>query len=154
MVWVIMFVLAFLGEAVTGAFISIWFAGGAVAGYVALSLGASLAIQIIVFLIGSGLSMLAIKPLRDRHIKKGIIKTNVDAMIGETALVMEDISNFEGKGAVMFKGLEYTARSVEGDLIQKDEKVSIERIEGVKLIVSKAKEQVTTKKHEQGEENL
>lgn len=140
MIWVALFVLAIVGEIISGAFVAIWFAGGAIAAYIAQSFDASLAIQILSFLIGSGLSMLMLKPLRDRHLKKGIIKTNIDSLLGEVAVVTEAISNVDSKGAVKLKGLEYSARSVSGEAIDKGEQVVVERVEGVKFIVSKKKE--------------
>ena len=61
--------------------------------------------------------------------------TNADRCIGETAMVTEDIDNIAGKGRVEVNGISWTARSSDGASFRKGELVTVERIEGVKLIV-------------------
>lgn len=61
--------------------------------------------------------------------------TNADRCIGETAMVTEDIDNIAGKGRVEVNGISWTARSSDGANFRKGELVTVERIEGVKLIV-------------------
>ena len=47
----------------------------------------------------------------------------------------EDIDNIAGKGRVEVNGISWTARSSDGANFRKGELVTVERIEGVKLIV-------------------
>lgn len=142
MIWIAIFLLAIVGEVISGAFIAIWFAGGAICAYIGMSAGLSLPMQILSFFLGTAVSMMLLKPLRDRHLKKGLIRTNIDSFLGEVAIVTESIVNVEGKGAVKYKGLVYSTRSINDEYIEKGEQVVIERIEGVKLIVSKKKEEI------------
>ena len=63
-------------------------------------------------------------------------KTNVDSLIGKTAVVTSEIRNLEGKGEVFVNGLTWTARAEEDSLIiQEDTHVTVAAVQGVKLIV-------------------
>lgn len=135
MIWIIAFVLALLIEVFTYAFISIWFCVGSIFAFIAMKFGASFLTQILIFFIVSGLSIWLLKPLRDRFLKKNIVKTNIDALIGEIAVVTEDINNLDARGAVRLKGLIYSAISENGEVIKSGNQVVVKKIEGVKLIV-------------------
>ena len=62
--------------------------------------------------------------------------TNLDRCIGEQALVIEDIDNSKTQGQVKVDGKIWMARSENGEYISKDSVVTVEKIEGAKLIVS------------------
>lgn len=57
-------------------------------------------------------------------------------MVGQTAVVTEDIDNLAAHGRVEVLGNDWAARSTENVRIQKGTKVQVVRIEGVKLIVT------------------
>ena len=63
--------------------------------------------------------------------------TNADRFIGQQGVVEETINNIEGKGLVKVKGAVWTARSTDGAVIEKGSGVTVDRIDGVKLMVSK-----------------
>ena len=63
------------------------------------------------------------------------VKTNYESLIGETARVTERIDNFAQTGAALADGKEWTARTEDGSVIEKDSRVRILAVEGVKLIV-------------------
>ena len=63
-------------------------------------------------------------------------RTNADMYIGETAVVLEEIDNTRGTGQIKVKGSVWTARSRNNSVIPAGENVCVEKIEGVKLIVS------------------
>ncbi|MGN1094801.1 MAG: NfeD family protein, partial [Eubacteriales bacterium] len=65
------------------------------------------------------------------------VATNSDALIGEEAVVTDRISNLENKGLVKIRGQVWSAKSADGDIIEKDNIVSVISIEGVKLICRK-----------------
>ena len=50
-------------------------------------------------------------------------------------VVVEEINNLEGKGQVHVNGIVWSARSSDGSVFKKDERVTVEKIDGVKLIV-------------------
>ena len=64
--------------------------------------------------------------------------TNADRAIGQETQVTEDIDNIHGKGAVVIRGVTWTARSEDGSIIPAGTMVKVLRIEGVKVFVERA----------------
>ena len=65
-------------------------------------------------------------------------KTNADRLVGQEAIVTEDIYTLQAHGTVEVNGQEWSAKTKEADgRISKGEVVVIEEIQGVKLIVRK-----------------
>lgn len=134
--WTIAIIAFMIIEASTAQFVSIWFAGGSFAALVAAIFEASIPLQILFFVLVSGLLLIFTKKLVDRLKSPTAIKTNFDALIGQTAVVTEDISNPDGKGAAKLRGIEWSARSADGNKIRQGTYVTVENIDGVKLIVT------------------
>ena len=127
--WLAVFVLLIVIELATMGLTTIWFAGGAVAGFIASMLGANVVIQAVVVL------LIFTRPFAVRYINSNKTKTNIDGLIGQEALVLEEINNIRETGCARLEGKEWTARSVDDTVIPADTVVIVERIEGVKLIV-------------------
>ena len=134
-IWLIALVVLVVGEAVTVALTFIWFAVGALGGLIAAVLGGSVWVQIVVFLVLSGLSLALIRPFAARLLKISRVPTNADRVIGKTAVVTEDIDNVEGKGQVNVSGQIWSARSEHNVVLPVGAEVRVLRIEGVKLFV-------------------
>ena len=81
--------------------------------------------------------LIATRPLVKKLLGGKIEATNVDALIGKNAVVTETIDNIISKGAAKLDGKEWTARSADDSVIEKDSIVTVEKIDGVKLIVKK-----------------
>lgn len=133
--WIAMLVILIIVEAVTAQMVTIWFAAGAAAAIVAELLGAQVWLQWIVFVAVSAITLVATRPLVRKLTQTKVQPTNADRCIGQTAIVVEDINNVEGKGQVHVNGVIWTARSSDGSVFKKDERVTVEKIDGVKLIV-------------------
>ena len=114
--------------------VSIWFVCGAVAALLAAFLGAALWLQIALFLVVSAVTLAATRPLV-KKMKTEAVPTNLDRAIGSAARVTEDIDNDAGTGAVYVDGKTWTARSSNGSVIPIGTRVTVERMEGVKLYV-------------------
>ncbi len=136
-VWLVLLLLFAGGEAATVGLTSIWFAAGALAALIAALLGGALWIQITLFLAVSLLCLAAVRPLAKRHLNNQVEHTNADRAIGQEALVTEDIDNIHGKGAVIIRGVTWTARSENGEHIPTGTMVKVQRIEGVKVFVER-----------------
>ncbi len=136
--WIIVMIACIVIEGLTMGIATIWFAVGALVAAVAYSLGAGLAIQIVVFLVVSIILLIFTRPIVSKYLKIGKTRTNAEGLIGERAKVISKINNLNNEGSVQIKGQIWSARSLYEDLeIEKDAVVYIKRIEGVKLIVSK-----------------
>lgn len=133
--WTIAIITFMIIEASTAQFVSIWFAGGSFAALVAAIFEAGIPLQILIFVLVSGLLLIFTKKFVDRLKTPTSVKTNYDALIGQTAVVTEEISNLDGKGAAKLRGIEWSARSADGNKIKQGTYVTVKSIDGVKLIV-------------------
>jgi len=134
-VWLVLLVLFAAGEAATVGLTSIWFAAGSLAALIAALLGGALWVQITLFLAVSLLCLAAVRPLARKHLNDKVVPTNADRVIGAEAQVTEDIDNIQGKGAVIIRGITWSARSEDDSAIAAGTKVRVLRIEGVKVFV-------------------
>lgn len=75
------------------------------------------------------------RKLRARPSPGRLVRTNVDALPGQTATVIKGIDNDRSVGQVLLDGMEWTARSVDERPIPEGAKVRVISVEGVKLIV-------------------
>lgn len=120
-------------EAITLGLTSIWFAGGAVGAAVAAMLGAPLIVQVIVFLVLSAILIAITRPLAKKRLNAKTEKTNVDALIGQTGIVEEKITQYK-PGQVRADGKIWTASCASGE-IKKGTIVIIKSIKGVTIMV-------------------
>ena len=123
---------------------SIWFAAGSLAALIAALLGGPLWVQLTLFLAVSLLCRAAARPLAKRYLNNKVEPTNADRVIGETAQVIEDVDNVHGKGAVVIRGMTWSARSQDGGPITTGTMVRVLRIEGVKVFVEPIAAPVST----------
>ena len=137
-IWLVLLLLFAGAEALTVGLTSIWFAAGALCALIAAQQGGPLWVQIALFLAVSALCMLAVRPLAKRLLNSKVEPTNADRVIGEQAQVTEDIDNIHGKGAVIIRGVAWTARSEDGAPVPAGSLVRVLRIEGVKVFVERA----------------
>lgn len=135
--WILAMVVFLVIEAVTVGIVSVWFAIGALFAMVTAMLGANLWVQITVFLVVSAIALYFTRPLVKKFVNNKVEPTNADMLIGKECRVVETIDNLSGTGAVYVDGKTWTARTVDEEIIPKGQLVKAERIEGVKLIVSK-----------------
>lgn len=137
LLWLVLFVGFVVLEAVTTQFICIWFAGGALIAMICAMLGLSMVVQVTAFVFASALLLVCTKNFVDKLKSKEEVKTNADALIGQTAVVIEKISNIDSTGSVKLRGIEWSARSADGSIITENSHVTVKKIDGVKLIVDK-----------------
>lgn len=142
-VWLGLLILFGIGEALTVGLTFIWFAGGSLAALITALLGGQLWLQVIMFLVVSGLCLFAVRPLARKYLTPRYQPTNADRIIGAEAVVTEEINNLKAEGAVTVSGMAWSARSAREEILPIGTVVRVERIEGVKVFVSKIKEEVT-----------
>ncbi len=134
-IWAAAIVLFGIFEAVTAQLVSIWFVIGSVAALVSALLGASLTVQIIIFFAVSILALVITRPLVKKFIVPKKQRTNADRVLGQTGIVVEEVNNLKATGQVKVDGKIWSAKAADNSLIACDNKVLIEQIQGVKLIV-------------------
>lgn len=138
-VWFMLAIVLIFVEIATVNLVCIWFAIGCLlAGIVGLITDNTM-IQVGIFLIVSILSLILTKPFIKKLRPKGIVRTNLDRVIGQIGIVTSDIDKLE-PGEVKVDGKKWMA--VSDTKIKKDSKVEILAIDGVKLKVKEIKEGV------------
>ncbi|MCR4925602.1 MAG: NfeD family protein [Clostridiales bacterium] len=143
--WLVLFVVLLVVEALTLQLVTIWFALGSVCSFVAALLGANVTVQSIIFVAVSVLSFIITKPLVKKFLNSKAVPTNVDRYIGQNAIVKETIDNINSKGQVTLEnGSVWSAKSADNSVIAENSLVKINSIEGVKVIVSLLDEQTIT----------
>ena len=115
--------------------VSIWFTVGALIAAIAAALGGAVWLQVVLFIVISGVLLAALWPFTKKFLKPRITKTNVDSIIGKEGYVTQEIDNLAATGQVKLGSMQWSARSVSGEKISAGTLVKVERIEGVKVFV-------------------
>lgn len=98
--WLAVMIVMLAVEAATANLVSIWFAGGALAAFIAAMCDGSIPLQIILFIALSGLLLLCLWPLRKKLLRREKpLRANADRVIGMTAVVTEAVDNIKETGA-------------------------------------------------------
>ena len=140
-IWLGVIMTSFIIEANTAALVAIWFVPAALISMTLSFFKVPLFIQIIVFLALSALFVYLSFKFLKKKVETKTVATNADSVIGENAVVVEEINNLACKGQVKVRGQIWTARSYDEDVkYDKDDILKIIAIEGVKVIVQKEKE--------------
>ena len=120
---------------------TIWFAGGALAAFIMGIIGFGTGVQIAVFSIVSIVLLVSTRPIALKYFNKERQKTNAESLIGKQALVLEEVDTLHNKGVVEVNGQEWSAKTEEpSGVIAKNTVVTIEGIQGVKLIIKEKEE--------------
>lgn len=140
-IWLVL-IIVFLGlEAATVQLMSIWFAAGALASMLISLLGGAVWLQVVVFFTVSIVLFALLWPMARKKIKAKIVPTNADALVGRKCTVTEEITPVEG-GRVKLGDVTWSARSEDGAAIPVGTLVTVQKIQGAKVIVKEAKKEV------------
>ncbi|WP_415986403.1 NfeD family protein [Arthrobacter sp. KN11-1C] len=133
--WLTVFLAFAVVEMLTLSFFFIMLGAGALAALVADFAGADLWLQIVVLCIVSLLMIAFVRPIALKHLRKGPAeqRTNVDRLIGQSALVMEPVS--ATAGLVKIGGDVWSARSA-AEIIDAGQTVQVTRIDGATAVVA------------------
>ena len=139
-VWLAVAIAMGVVEGATAALVSVWFAGGAIAAFLAALLGAGFPVQLVLFVVVSAVLLAGLRPLARRNARVRPTPTNADRLLGMVGVVTEAIDNVAAAGAVRVSGVEWSARSQDGRPIAAGTQVQVLAIQGVKLEVRPAAE--------------
>lgn len=133
--WLVIFLVLLVIEIFTLGLTTIWFAIGAVAAFIAALAGAGIIVQVVLFFAVSIITLIATRPIAVRYFSKNTEKTNVEGIIGRSAVITQRIPDKDTTGKASLDGELWTARSLEEESLEEGELVEIAAVEGVKLIV-------------------
>ncbi len=136
-VWLAVAVLLAVVEVATTQLVSLWFVIGAAVTAVcsATFLEGQLLWQIIIFIAVSAVALILTRPLVKKLKNQNKVSTNSDRNIGKTGVVIVEINPSDGTGQVKIGTEKWSAKSVDGSVIKEGTNISVEAIEGVKLVV-------------------
>ena len=136
-IWLIASAVMFILEIFTVSFLLFFPAIGAFLAFLCAIFGASMQIQIVVFVITSLVLIAFIRPIATKFFKTKDVAMNSETVIGKNAVVIKEIDNLHGKGQVKVAGEIWSAVSSTDENIEEGATVIVLKIEGVKLIVKK-----------------
>lgn len=135
--WLVLVIVLSFIEIATVSLVSIWFVASGIVAMILSFFIEDIAIITTVFILLGIFLLVLSRPIVNKLRSKDNEKTNLDRIIGESAIVTEDIKKNE-VGEVKVDGKRWSAISKEKCL--KGDRVKILKIDGVKLIVEKESE--------------
>lgn len=99
------------------------------------ALGAGLAVQLLVFVVGAVATLAVVRPIARRHVQMPRqLRTGAAALVGTRAVVLERVDDSGGR--VKIGGEEWTARPLfEGHVIEAGTRVEVGEIKGATALV-------------------
>jgi membrane protein implicated in regulation of membrane protease activity len=134
--WLSMVIIFTVIEVFTAGLTTIWFAIGSVPMIFLSYLPIPFLYQVLLMLVISIVLLIFTRPFFVKKLNANKEKTNVEALIGKSALVTKKITKFE-KGEVKIDGKIWTAKSVSEEDLEEGTECLLQNIEGVTAIVSK-----------------
>ena len=132
-IWLAVALVMLIAEAATVQMVSIWFCLGAVAAAIAAILGGNVPVQVVVFVVVSGLTLAFTRKFVKKVLRVKKTPTNADSVIGA-------IGQVTGTGRIKGEGMDWSARTTDGSKLPEGVKVKVKAIAGVKLMVSPIRE--------------
>ncbi len=135
-VWLAIIVITVVIEIVTLDLVSVWFAVGAVIPFILAGIGGiRIEIQIAIFVIVSALLIAFIRKYAQKLLFKNMKdKTNMDIYIDKEFKLLEGC-DFENNGSIKINDVVWTAKSENGQKIEKNTIVKVVKLDGNKVIV-------------------
>jgi membrane protein implicated in regulation of membrane protease activity len=135
-IWLAIFVLAIVVESLSADLTSIWFAfGSIIALIISFIPGVAWWVQLIIFLVISILTLLCLRPLAKRLLKRNIVSSNIDEMAGKKGIMIKGYDELN-RGEVKINDVIWTAINAdESKAIPQGTKVVVVAVNGNKLIV-------------------
>ncbi len=136
LIWLGVVIGTVVVESITCDLVAIWFMPGAVAALILSLFLEQVWLQILVFALLSIILLILTRRISRRLTAQNkTIRTNADAIIGERAVVTEEIDNLKETGSIKLRGLVWTARAAdEGAVIPEGSVVTVKEIVGIKAI--------------------
>ena len=137
-IWLALFVVMLGIEAAGPALVSIWFSFGAlIALIVSFIPEVPWWVEVIIFVVISIATLLALRPILRRYIKRNNYNTNIDSFTGKRGYVIEDITYLK-PGAVKIGDVSWTAVPANREeTILENEIIEVVAVSGNKLLVKK-----------------
>lgn len=134
--WAAAMVLFIIIEAATPQLVSIWFAAGALGATVCSLFTKNVTMQFLIFFVITAICLMITRPMANRVTEVKKCPTNADMVIGKIGTVTETIDPIAGSGRVIVMGGTWSAYTQNMQSIPVGQTVKIQKINGVKLLVT------------------
>jgi membrane protein implicated in regulation of membrane protease activity len=141
LLWLIAAGLFAAGEVASLDLVLLMFAGGALGGMVLALVGAAGFVQVIAFIVVSGVLLALVRPIATKHLtqRTPLQLDGVDALIGRTARVSQAVDAHSGR--IRLGADEWSARTqLTGETFAVGETVRILQVDGATAVVGEALE--------------
>lgn len=141
LLWLIGAGLLAVGEVMTLDLMLLMLAGGALGGMTVALLGGAALLQIVTFIVVSGVLLALVRPIATKHLtnRSPLQLDGVDTLIGKTAKVTVDVDSSGGR--IRLGADEWSARSQHGgEFFAVGETVRILQVDGATAVVGDALE--------------
>ncbi len=136
-IWVIIGVIFIIGEIFTAGFFLIWFGIAAIIAGIIAFFELSVVWQGVAFVIISAILLAGTRRLAERYTKKQPPGIGADRLIGKVGVALEEIDNDKNTGRVRIDEEQWRAESLGGNVITKDSKIQVMKLEGTRVVVKK-----------------
>lgn len=133
--WLAMAIIFMIAELFTAGFFLLAFGVGAGVAAIAAYLGVDPFLQVLIFILVSGVLVLLIRPIARQLNERQRNFVGSDRVLEKRALVLTEINPAHGTGMVRVDAEEWRAVSEDGSVIAKDAIVEVLRIDGTRLVV-------------------
>lgn len=140
-IWLIAAVVFFIGEVMTEGFCLLWFSVGALVALFFTLFTDNIIILFAIFLSVALILVISTRKLTENFLNsRKKVESNVTALIGQKARIIEKIDQIEGFGKVKVNGEVWKAITEDSSItFDVGETVIIKAVDGVKLIIEKEK---------------
>lgn len=135
-VWIGVFIVALIIELATSELVSVWFALGSLISLILAVCHVHWSIQLIVFVLTSGVFLFLFKLLFQKKLKKPLTPTNFDSLIGKDIILISDCNkNKIGEGKI--RDVIWSVCCDDDNSYSNGEIAIIKAVDGNKIIINK-----------------
>ena len=116
-IWIGIIVFAALAEIYTLTLVAVWFIPSSVASFVLSLTGLQVWEQVFIFFIVTLILLILSRTVFRKFTKYKTLNPNSDLLVGKSAIVTQEINNYQNTGTVRINGLEWEAKTEEDDII-------------------------------------
>jgi len=140
-IWVIVALVFAILEIFTPSFIALTISVGCLLAALGEGFSASFTLQLVLFSIGTALAFFTVRPfmLRFAHRNGHSVKTNVDALVGKTGRVTEQVNDALNSGRALVDGDDWRVVTDDLSVLEPGERIEVVKVDGTMLIVKSLK---------------
>lgn len=140
--WLILAAILMIGEVFSAGFFLFWFGIGAAVAGLAARIGANNIVQLIIFVVVSGVLFATGRKFANRVTKKQPPGIGADRFVGGTGIVIEEINPRTNTGKIRIGQDSWRAESENVEIVPAGATVKVMRVDGTRAIVQKTEKEI------------